>query len=146
MRSAIVVAVIAALIGPHPAWSATAAKQPPAAAAAPTPTIATPEGAPPPPYEDELLRLSEILGAVHYLRNLCNSDEGSVWRDQMQALIENEQPDEPRKARLVDRFNRGYDSYRSVYRTCTPAATEAVDRYLQEGARIAADITARYGK
>lgn len=106
----------------------------------------TPEIAPPPPYEEQLLRLSEILGAVHYLGHLCETDAGDVWREQMEKLIETEDPDELRRARLVDRFNRGYESYRSVYLACTPAASEASERYLQEGAKIAGEITARYGK
>jgi uncharacterized protein (TIGR02301 family) len=99
-----------------------------------------------PAYDPQLLRLSEILGAVHYLRKLCGSGEGNLWRDQMQALIDSENPDVDRRARLIDRFNRGYQGFRSVYRTCTPAATTAIDRYMQEGAKIARDITARYGK
>lgn len=98
-----------------------------------------------PPYEGQLLRLSEILGAVYYLRQLCDSDEGSLWRDQMQALIDTEKPNPIRRARFVDRFNRGYESYRSVYRSCTPAASTAIDRYMDEGVKIARDITARYG-
>jgi uncharacterized protein (TIGR02301 family) len=101
---------------------------------------------PPPPYEDQLLRLSEILGAIHYLRHLCAYDEKDVWRQQMAAILDAEQPEETRRARLVDRFNRGHEGFRAVYRTCTPAATESADRYIEEGARIAADITARYGK
>jgi uncharacterized protein (TIGR02301 family) len=101
---------------------------------------------PPPPYEDQLLRLSEILGAIHYLRHLCAYDEKDVWRQQMAAILDAEQPEETRRARLVDRFNRGHEGFRAVYRTCTPAATESADRYVAEGARIAADITARYGK
>lgn len=105
-----------------------------------------PAVAPPPPYEEQLLRLSEILGAVHYLGHLCKTDEGDVWRVQMEKLIETEAPDESRRARLVDRFNRGYESYRSVYLACTPAASKASERYLQEGAKIAGEITARYGK
>ena len=98
------------------------------------------------PYDAQMLRLSEILGALHYLRQLCNSAEGGVWRQQMEALLESEQPDEVRRARMVDRFNRGYETFRSVYRTCTPSAALAVDRYVDEGARIAADIVARYGE
>jgi uncharacterized protein (TIGR02301 family) len=137
-----------------PALGAAKILKVPAAAAATT--AASPEASPPPPvvgggagtpaYEGQLLRLAEILGAMHYLRHLCNSGEGDQWRDQMAALLDTEQPDEPRRRRMVDRFNRGYESFRSVYRECTPAATLASDRYLQEGARIAADITARYGK
>jgi uncharacterized protein (TIGR02301 family) len=64
----------------------------------------------------------------------------------MQALIDAESPDPDRRARMVDRFNRGYQGFRSVYRTCTPAATLAIDRYMEEGAKIARDITVRYGK
>jgi uncharacterized protein (TIGR02301 family) len=97
------------------------------------------------PYDQQLLRLSEILGALHYLRPLCNSDEGPIWRDQMQALIEAEDPDVQRRARMVDRFNRGHDSYQSVYRSCTRAAQVVVERYLEEGARISREVTARYG-
>lgn len=100
----------------------------------------------PPAYDAQLLRLSEILGAMHYLRKLCGGDEGGLWREQMQALIDAEQPDPERRARFVDRFNRGFESFRAVYRACTPAATLAIERYMDEGARIARDITARYGK
>lgn len=98
------------------------------------------------PYEQQLLRLSEILGAVQYLRRLCDSDEGSLWRDQMLAILDSEAPTLIRRARLVDHFNRGFDSFRAVYRTCTQAAITAIDRYMEEGANIARDITARYGK
>ncbi len=27
----------------------------------------------PTPYDDQLSRLAEILGSIHYLRNLCNT-------------------------------------------------------------------------
>jgi uncharacterized protein (TIGR02301 family) len=101
---------------------------------------------PPPPYQADLMRLSEILGSIQFLRELCGTDEGTLWRDQMQALIEAEQPSAEEKARMIDHFNRGYESYRSVYRVCTDSARLAVDRYLQEGAQIAAEIGARYGK
>ena len=100
----------------------------------------------PPAYQADLLRLSEILGAVQFLRELCGTKEGALWRDQMQALIDAEPPDSEEQARMIDRFNRGYESYRSVYRICTDSARLTVDSYLQEGARIAAEIAARYGK
>jgi uncharacterized protein (TIGR02301 family) len=111
---------------------------------APAPPVPDPSGAP--AYDDQLLRLSEILGAMHYLRPLCGSNEGGLWRSEMEALLTAEQPDATRKARFVDRFNHGYEGFRSVYRICTPAATFAIDRYMAEGARIARDVSARYGK
>ena len=105
-----------------------------------------PTGPAAPAYQPDMLRLSEILGAVQFLRELCGTEEGSLWRDQMQALIDAEKPDAETRARLIDHFNRGYESYRSVYRMCTDAARLTVDRYLQEGAQIAAEVAARYGK
>jgi uncharacterized protein (TIGR02301 family) len=142
-------AAIMAVIPFELAIPAPAPAKPPAPAAspAPQPNSAVPaEPGGPPPYDDELLRLSEILGSMHYLRILCGSNEGSLWRDQMQGLLDSEQPDSDRRARFVDRFNRGYEGFRAVYRTCTAAATEAMDRYMDEGARIARDVIARYGK
>ena len=99
-----------------------------------------------PPYDPQLVRLSEILGALHYLRPLCGANEDTVWRDEMQAFIDAESPDGPRRQAFIDAFNRGYESYRSVYRVCTAGATETIDRYLKEGAQIAHDVTTRYGK
>ncbi|MBN8996646.1 MAG: TIGR02301 family protein [Rhizobiales bacterium] len=114
----------------------------------PSPAQPPVPGLPPgaPAYDEQLLRLSEILGAMHYLRPLCGSDEGALWRNEMEALLTAEQPDATRKARFVDRFNHGYEGFRSVYRVCTPAATLAIGRYMAEGARIARDVSARYGK
>jgi uncharacterized protein (TIGR02301 family) len=42
------------------------------------------------PYDDRLFRLSEILGAVHYLRELCGANEGQYLRDRMHDLMEAE--------------------------------------------------------
>ena len=112
-----------------------------------TPAQPSPQAPPAPPaYEDQLLRLSEILGAVHYLRQLCGAADSATWRDEMQKLLDAERPDAERRARMIDRFNHGYDTFRAVYLTCTPAAREATQRYLEEGSKISTDITARYGR
>jgi uncharacterized protein (TIGR02301 family) len=99
------------------------------------------------PYESDLQRLSEIMGALHYLRELCGAREGQVWRNEMQALVDAEAPSgerRERRERLVASFNRGYRGFQQTYRTCTPAADYAIRRYLDEGSKIARDITARY--
>ena len=96
------------------------------------------------PYESDLQRLSEILGALHYLRDICGAREGQVWRNEMQALVDAEAPSGERRERLVASFNRGYRGFQQTYRTCTPAADYAIRRYLEEGSKIARDITARY--
>ena len=37
------------------------------------------------PFDKDLQRLAEILGALHYLRQLCGANEGPKWRNEMQA-------------------------------------------------------------
>lgn len=96
------------------------------------------------PYDGELERLAEILGALHYLRAVCGANEGQKWRNEMQALLDAETPKGERRARLMASFNRGYRSFQQTYRACTPAANLVIRRYLTEGAKIAREITARY--
>src|SRR3954453_16015261 len=88
------------------------------------------------PLEDSLARLSEMLGALHYLRGICSGAEGNRWRNEMQALVDAEGAAPERKARMTASFNRGYTGYQQTYRTCTPAAELAVKRYLDEGAKL----------
>lgn len=96
------------------------------------------------PFDNDLIRLAEILGALHHLRAVCGAREGQKWLNELQALIEAEAPSGPRRARMVGSFNRGYRGFQQTYRTCTPAADLAIRRYLDEGAKIAREITARY--
>lgn len=99
----------------------------------------------PAPYDGRLLRLAEIVGSIHYLRELCEKESEQDWRQMMQDLIEAEAPEPDRRARLTAAFNRGYRSFASVYTRCTAAATAAEGRYRSEGATLASEIIARYG-
>jgi uncharacterized protein (TIGR02301 family) len=96
------------------------------------------------PYDHDLQRLSEILGALHFLRGICGSNEGPKWRTEAQALIEAEAPTGDRHDQMVASFNRGYRGFQQSYRSCTPEAGVVIRRYLEEGAHIAREITARY--
>ena len=96
------------------------------------------------PYDRDLQRLAEILGALHYLRPLCGANEGAKWRSEMQALVDAETPSGERRDKLIAGFNRGYRGFQQTYRTRTPAADLVIRRYLDEGAKISRDITARY--
>jgi uncharacterized protein (TIGR02301 family) len=88
------------------------------------------------PYDNKLLRLSEILGAIHYLRELCGADEGQIWRKQMNEIVESEGTTAIRRAKLVKGFNKGYRGYRRTYRTCTEPAKTAIDRFMTEGVAL----------
>ena len=89
------------------------------------------------PYDERLMRLSEILGAVHYLRELCGSSDGQAWRDRMRELMDAEGSTALRRAKLTRSFNNGYRSYSRTYNNCTPSAQTAINRFLAEGAEIA---------
>ncbi len=88
-------------------------------------------------YDAQLFQLSEILGAVHYLRELCGADEGQAWRQQMRQLVGSEGTSALRRARLIDSFNKGYRGYAQTYRTCTRPARQAINRFMVQGARLA---------
>jgi len=96
------------------------------------------------PFDPGLARLAEILGSLHYLRGICGANEGNKWRTEMQALLDAEAPSGQRRSQFIAQFNRGYRAYLQTYRTCTPAADLAVRRYLEEGSKIAREVTARY--
>ena len=88
------------------------------------------------PYDDRLIRLSEILGAIHYLRELCGANEGQYWRDRMRELMDAEGSTALRRAKLTRAFNQGYRSYSRTYNTCSPSAQTAITRFLSEGSDL----------
>lgn len=96
------------------------------------------------PYEAGLMRIAEVMGSLHFLRNLCG-DKGNQWRQTMERLLAAENPNPERRARFIASFNRGYRSFESTYTKCTASATEAIARYTIEGENLARDLAARYG-
>ena len=101
---------------------------------------------PAPIYEEKLLRLAEILGALSFLRDLCGDHDGTAWRSEMSALLAAEKPPPQRRTRLIARFNHGFETFNAVYRACTPSAELSISRYLNEGAALASDVRGRYSQ
>ena len=91
-------------------------------------------------YERNLLRLSQILGAIHHLREVCNANEGQLWRKKMVELLETEAPTPQRRTLLVDQFNQGYRGHQLAFPTCTKKATARVRKFVKEGAALATKI------
>lgn len=121
-----------------PVPSAQAQQPPPASVPA-----ERPRQGPPPVYEKELLRLAEVIGALAFLRELCDAADAAEWPERMQALLEAEGP--ARAERLAGAYNRGYGAFALTYRVCTPSADLAISRYLDEGDRLSRLIASRYG-
>lgn len=92
------------------------------------------------PYDTQLYRLAEILGAVHYLRELCDAKEGQQWRDQMRGLLSSEGFSAVRRARLTRSFNNGYRSYSRTYVNCTNSAKSAITKFLAEGVELSESL------
>lgn len=95
-------------------------------------------------FEPGLMRLAEVLGSLHFLRNLCG-EKGVGWREQMEQLLAAENPSPERRARFIANFNRGYRSFEASYSSCTASATEAIGRYMKEGENLTQGIASRYG-
>ncbi len=107
-----------------------------------------PEAQPPKPapYDDRLARLSEILGAVQYLRTLCPSSGPEDWRKSMSDLLAADTANEAeRRQRMTAAFNRGYRSFAAIHTSCTRAAVMAEESYRNEGATLAQEIASRFG-
>ena len=109
------------------------------------PALAQAPDAPPPPYEPQLLRLSEIMGSLAWLREVCGDNDGDQWRAGMRRLMEAEAQTEARRERLAGAYNRGFRSYEMLHRTCTPNTRAIIERFLEEGGKLAGDITGRFG-
>ena len=130
-----IIAAMAAVALAAPAYAQNAAgtqKQHQAPASTPPKAITTDDR----PYDTQLFRLSEILGTLHYLRELCGANEGQVWREHMRELVASEGTSALRRAKLVESFNRGYRDYSRTYRSCTQPAIVAIQRYMEQASAI----------
>lgn len=131
---------IAGVLVIAPAQAQTAAKTTEAIPPKPQITVL------PPAYDNQMMRLAEILGALHYLRELCGANEKQLWREQMASLIATEAPTEERKSLMIANFNKGFRGFREIYRDCTSSAVIATNRYLKQATRLSAEIPDRYGR
>ena len=146
-RAIIAISSAAALIaagGGAGAAEAPAAKPAPAPAA-PGPQTPAPAAEPPPPYQPQLLRLAEIMGALAYLRDLCGAGDGAKFRARMATLLDAQATSETQRDLLAGAYNRGFQDYEITYGACTPAAEAIVSHFLGEMARLASEVANRYG-
>jgi uncharacterized protein (TIGR02301 family) len=105
--------------------------------------------APPPEtplaYEPQLLRLSETLGVIAYMSQLCGESGVEAWRQRAEQLIEAEGATPARKERLAGAYNRGYAGHQAMHRGCGDRARAVIERKLKEARDIAQDISNRFG-
>ena len=136
--------IVVAIPSPMPAHAQprTPARQPAKPPEKETPPPVPEQAA---PYDRDLMRLSEIIGSLAFLRGLCAGADAAEWPNRMKALIEAEGVTPDRRDRLAGAYNRGYRGYATTYRVCTPAAHEAADRFVAEGERLSHALAGRFG-
>jgi uncharacterized protein (TIGR02301 family) len=148
LRVMLVLLVLAAGFAP------LAAQQPQQRPAAPRPTAQPAAPAPTPPpapepaptaYEPDLLKMSEVMGALAFLRELCQNADGPAWRQKMTELLAAEGTTQGRRERLAGAYNTGFRSYALTYRQCTAAAEEAAGRLAADGERLSRLLAGRFG-
>jgi uncharacterized protein (TIGR02301 family) len=98
------------------------------------------------------------MGSLAYLQTICaeqaspapvNAQSGATaedapWRDRMETLMTAEDAGPARREKLAGAYNRGWQGYQYSYRMCTPNAQLARRRFLDEGARLAHDVSTQY--
>lgn len=96
-------------------------------------------------YQNQLTRLSEILGQLHHVRGACVSGEQQLWRDNMMELIRLEEPPTERKNAMVARFNAAYEEARRAYPDCGRETSERATALAREGAQISEGLSKNLG-
>ncbi len=95
---------------------------------------------------DQLLRIAEIMGAVHYLHGQCDRNDNQTWRNNMARLIELEQPTQETRTLMIERFNAAYETQRQRFRKCNKKRAREAARLAQEGELLAADMARRLAR
>ncbi len=93
------------------------------------------------PYDEKLSRLSELLGSIHFLRELCGANEGQQWRERMKDILDVEGTSALRRARLTRSFNTGWRLFSRTYSSCTPSAQATVQKFLAEASTLSEGLS-----
>ena len=98
-----------------------------------------------PPYQPQMERLVNILGALYFLQPLCEISRNN-WLDEAKELIALEKATKDREQRLYGSFNEGYQSFARIYTNCTPAAKNIMMLYLSEGKTLSKYIHTKFAE
>jgi len=98
-----------------------------------------------PPYQQEMERLANIMGALYHLDELCLNSTID-WRQEFADLMELDEVDEDRQERLTAAFNNGYLDFSRLHVRCTANAETVTRRFVVEGAEITKNIHTRFAE
>jgi uncharacterized protein (TIGR02301 family) len=88
-------------------------------------------------YRADMVRLAEVLGAVHLLRERCGGREGQMWRRKMLEMLDIEASRKKDRDMLVNHFNKSYYAMRVNHSRCSMRTISEMNAYIDEGAAVA---------
>lgn len=88
-------------------------------------------------YRADMVRLAEVLGAVHLLRERCGGREGQMWRRKMLEMLDIEASSKKDRDMLVNHFNKSYYAMRVNHSRCSMRTISEMNAYIDEGAAVA---------
>lgn len=87
-------------------------------------------------YRADMVRLAEVLGAVHLLRERCGGREGQMWRRKMLEMLDIEASGKKERDMLVNHFNKSYYAMRVNHSRCSLRTISEMNAYIDEGAAL----------
>lgn len=86
---------------------------------------------------DGLMRLAEILGSVHHLRDVCGANDGLLWRNKMIDMMNVAKLDPKQRKAMISHFNDAFYDARTRFPQCTSDAANRANALFDEAHRLA---------
>ncbi|MGV8998316.1 MAG: TIGR02301 family protein [Parvibaculaceae bacterium] len=91
--------------------------------------------------DDGLTRLSQILGTIHHLRDICGANDGPLWRNKMIDMINAANLDPEKRQVLIAQFNDAYYDAQADFPNCSDEAAKRANRLFDEAERLASGLS-----
>ncbi|MCE9649913.1 MAG: TIGR02301 family protein [Parvibaculum sp.] len=88
-----------------------------------------------------LMRLSEILGSVHHLREVCGANEGALWRNKMIDMMNTAALSAEQRQAMITHFNDAYYQARAAFPDCSAKAAAKANSLFDEAQRLAGRLS-----
>ncbi len=87
--------------------------------------------------ERRLVKISEVMGALHYLRGACYRPERTQWRSEFDLLLKQYRPSTSLRNRMNDAFHGAYVYHQRNYAGCTQDTAYRASKMADDGERLA---------
>ncbi len=88
-----------------------------------------------------VIRISEILGALHHIEALCTKSTGMVWRVQMFAMLSAYSDNEDMHENMIQKFNESYYNFSSDHVYCSPLTKRIMTHMIEEGKTVSSHLS-----